>query len=290
MEDVNDATSNEEVVEQPQNTGGMELSNIVQEMETSNKQTEQTTIQQPVIPDGNYHEIKGLPSKYKLYPDDTIIKARPMKVIEVKKLSSINEYNADDIINDVLRRTVIGIDINDILLADKLFIIFWLRANTYRDSSYVVDFTCPKCECKSNYHYELDNLEVNYLKDDYDASDVTLKLSGDSVALRFLTISDEKAIDRFKETNENTIKEIDDELLGLASMITHVNGQEGNLLDKYKYVLELQPGDYVQISSIIEKNAMGIEPWLRVKCEECGGTAQIGISFRTEFFIPTYKA
>jgi ribosomal protein S27E len=237
----------------------------------------------------NYWDIQGLPSKYKLYPEGTRIQGRPLKVLEVKKISSINESNADFIINDVLRRTIKGIEIENILVADKLFIIFWLRDNTYRDSGYVVDFKCPKCEKESNYHFELDNLEVKYLSDNYDPNKILTLPSGNKMSLRFLTIADELYLDRFKEMNSQAVGEIDSELLSLARMITSINGEEKSLIEKYHYIIDMNPGDFSYIGSYIEKFGMGIQPYMNVKCNDCGGTAQLGISFRSDFFVPTYK-
>jgi len=260
-----------------------QASNVVREVkETKTKNNE---IQQL---DGNYHTIKGLPSKGKFYPNDVEIKARPLKVIEVKKLSSITEDNADDVVNDILRRTVIGINVDDLLLADKLFIVFWLRANSYRDSSYKVGFVCEKCKEESTYHFELDNLDINYIDDGYDPNkEIILKQSNDKILLRFLTISDERYMSKFVEQNKNTM-EVDAELLGLSMMIDTINGESKDLLSKYSYVLDLDPGDFSQLSTIISDNSMGLEPWLNVKCEKCGGESHIGITFHSDFFIPKF--
>ena len=35
--------------------------------------------------------------------------------------------------------------------------------------------------------------------------------------------------------------------------------------------------------------SISIDNEIRVKCEECGGEAQIAIPFRADFFIPRYK-
>lgn len=239
------------------------------------------------LDNSNFWAIDTLPSKYKLYPEGTQIEARPLKVIEVKKLSSMNESNADYTINDILRRTIRGIDVNDIYLADKLYIIFWLRANTFRDSSYVVDFTCPKCEKESKYHFGLDNLKVNFLKDDYDPNKELVLKNGDKIKLRYLKIFDELAFERFKEINDNLFDDIDDELLGLSCMIDTVNGDNiENMLERYNYVLALDPQDFSYISTYIDKYSIGIDPIMNVECKLCGGTSPMGISFRGEFFLP----
>lgn len=241
----------------------------------------------PAVDSSNYWFIDTLPTKYRLYPEGTKIEARPLKVIEVKKLSSMNESNADYIINDILRRTIRGIKIDNIYLADKLYIIFWLRNNTFRDSSYVVDFRCPKCDKDSKYHFELNNLKVDYLKEDYDPNkEINLK-SGDKLKLRYLKIFDELAFERFKEINGELFDEIDDQLLGLSQMINTVNGKPiEDMLERYKYVLELDPQDFSYISTYIDKYSIGVDPIMNVECQLCGGTSPMGITFRGEFFLP----
>lgn len=241
------------------------------------------------VDNSNYYNIEGLPSDYRLYPTGTKILGRPLKVIEVKKLTSLMEGNADFIVNDILRRTLRGIRVEDILVADKLFLILWLRANTYRESGYVVDFTCTKCEQESQYHFELDNLEVQKLSPEYDPNKTITLMSGAKVNLRFLTIGDELKINRFKEMNAKAIGEIDPELLNIANMLTNVSRPEMSMMEKYYWVTNMNPGDFSYIASYIEKFGMGIKPYVNVKCSNCGGTGPVGISFRGDFFLPSYK-
>ena len=102
-------------------------------------------------PQDNFWEITDLPSKFKLYAPGTKILARPLKVLEIKMLSTLNTDNINFVLNDIIGRCVTGIRVEDICTADKLYIIFWLRANTYRDSSYSIDFVCPDCKAKGKY-------------------------------------------------------------------------------------------------------------------------------------------
>lgn len=238
----------------------------------------------------NYWTIEGLPSRYKLYPEGTKIYGRPLKVLEIKKLSSINDTNADYVINEVLRKTIKGIKIDDLYIADKLFIVFWLRANTYRDSGYIVNFTCSKCETESNYHFEINNLEVQNIGEDFDPNKEIKLKSGDIVKINFLTVSDSLIIERFKEMNTKLFGEIDNELINIAAMIKEINGNNSSLLEKYRFILEMDPGDFSYISQYIEKNGMGIKPYMNVKCNKCGGTAPVGITFHTSFLFPDSKS
>ena len=241
------------------------------------------------VSNANYWKIEGLPSKGKFYPEGVEILGRPMKVLEVKKISSMNEENGDFVINDIVKRCVTGIDTNDLYVADKLYIIFWLRANTYRDSGYVIPFMCPKCEKKSEYHFEIDNLEVKFIEDDFSPNKEISILNGDKVSFDYLKIKDEIFIDRFKELNSKMVGEIDDELLSMAQMIKSINGKQPTLLQKYNWIIGIEPGDYSYLKTYMEKKGMGMKPFVNIECKECGGTAPVGVSFREEFLVPEYK-
>ena len=246
---------------------------------------------QPIqnITNANYWKIEGLPSGGKFYPEGTEILGRPMKVLEVKKISSMGEENGDFVINDIIRRTITGIDVSELYTADKLYIVFWLRANTYRDSGYVVPFICPKCEKKSEYHFEVDNLEVQTLSEDFSPSKELKMSDGSKVTFDYLKIKDELFIDRFKELNYQTVGEIDDELLSMAQMIKTINGKDKTLLEKYHWILGVDPGDYSYLKSYMTKKGMGIKPFVNIECQECGGTASIAVSFREDFIVPEFK-
>jgi len=236
--------------------------------------------------DINYWKIVGLPSKGKFYPTGVDIVGRPMKVLEVKKISSMTEENGDFILNDILKKTTRGIAVEDIYVADKIFIIFWLRANTYRESGYVVPYVCPKCEKKSDYHFGVDNLEVQEVSDDFEPNKEYKLIGGQVITYDYLKIKDELYIDKFTELNKAVIKEVDVELLAIAQMVKTINREEKTLLQKYNWVTELTPGDYSHLRSIIEKKGMGVKPYVNATCKECGGSAAIAVSFREDFFLP----
>lgn len=237
----------------------------------------------------NYWKINGLPSKGKFYPAGTEIVGRPMKVLEVKKVSSMDEQNGDFILNDVIRKTIRGIDVENLYVADKLFIIFWTRANTYRESGYVVPFVCNKCEKKSDFHFEVDSLEVKEISDEFSPEIEYTLNNGVRIKYDYLKVKDELYIERFRELNRNMVEEIDSELLAMAQMIKFINGKELSLIQKYHWIIELNPGDYSYLKTLMEKEGMGIQPYVNVTCDSCGGTAATAVSFRSDFFVPQYK-
>jgi hypothetical protein len=293
----NNESDDRQLIEMVQRIKAGEKPKIIEPIETPNRLVEpeeQKSFVNPLknndmINNSNFWKIQGLPSNGKFYPEGTEILGRPMKVLEVKKISSINENNGDFILNDIIKRTVTGIDTNDLYVADKLYIIFWLRANTYRDSGYIVPFVCPKCEKKSDYHFDVDSLEVQYVDDDFDPNKEISLNSGEKITFDYLRIKDEIYIDRFKELNYKTIGEIDEELLAMAQAIKTINGKTKTLLAKYHWIIELNPGDYSFLKTYMEKKGMGIKPFVTIECKECGGTASVAVSFREEFVIPEYK-
>jgi len=236
----------------------------------------------------NWWPVENIVSKYKLYPEGTKIWARPLKVLEVKKLSSLTEDNADFVITELLKKVVRGIAIEDLLLVDKLFLVFFLRANTFKESGYGVKFYCPKCEKESAYHFELSNLTINNIPDDFDPDEAITLNNGDKVVFQMLRVRDQLAMDQFKNSPlVQAAKEFEDEILQMAAMIKTVNGETLSIAAKYGYLTaKIDPMDYADIATHLEKLNVGIDPILNVKCKACGGTSPIGVTFRGDFFLP----
>jgi hypothetical protein len=240
-----------------------------------------------------YDVISGLPTDGRLYPDGTVIKARALKVLEVKILAGITEETANDIVNDILERTVQGIDINDIYSADKLYIMFWLRANTYKESGYNVKFECPKCKTDSEFAFELDQLNIKIITDD------ALKFlngsfelpNNDKLTFKLLTVGDEKQNEQFLKDNKSSLMNFDEEIIAICRMISTINGEKKGMIDKYMYITEqLSPVDYSYLESYLEDKGAGLEPTINVKCQKCGVTSDTMLPFRPDFFLPKIRS
>ena len=235
----------------------------------------------------NYWLVNDIVTKYKLYPEGTEIYARPLKVIEVKKLASLSESNADFILNDILKKATRGLNVEEMYVADKIYLTLFLRANTFKDSSYVVNYMCPKCEKETSYHFGLDLLKINFLPDDYDPNTEYALNNKDKITIRFLKVKDDIEAGRFRESAGNA--EIDNEILTMACMIHTINGEVVPLYQKYLYLIELDAESFVDITSYIDTYSIGVEPVMNVVCDNCGGTSPMGITFHPAFFVPSRK-
>lgn len=238
-----------------------------------------------------FYPIKDLPSKYKLYPEGTLIQGRPLRVLEVKQLSQMGEDNSSNVINGILKSATRGININDILIADKIYILFWLRANTYKDSGYRVDFKCLKCGKDSNYSFNLDALEITYIDDSYvDGIPFELPVCKDKIIMRYQRVSDVIEMENFKTKNiGNPLADYDNDILNTASCIAFINEKQLSIKQKYEYLVDLDAGDFAVIENPPTIKDMGVSTIINVKCNICGEMSYAGLSFRPEFFIPKYK-
>lgn len=237
--------------------------------------------------EANYYKIEGLPSGGKFYPEGTEIYGRPLKVLEVKQLSSINEENADNIINSVLKKAIRGISVDEILIADKLYIMFWLRSNTYRESGYMMKYNCGTCKQDAQNEFLLEHLAIKNIHADFTMDKLTFELRGnkDKLSFAFPTIREERVADEFK-ANASYITNIDEDIVGLCVLIKTINGEKTSMLEKYNYIVNLDPMDYAYLISYVSKWSFGINPFVNVICEHCGGASVMGVSFQSDFWIP----
>lgn len=248
--------------------------------------------QQQTIPT-NFFEIKGLPSKGKLYPAGTTISGRPFTVREVKRLATMNETNYHAIIKEVLTSCVRGIDISKLLVSDKIYIIFWLRANTYKDAHFTTPYVCEHCGRENEFFFDVADFDFTYLSDEFKESDLSITLlNGHTLELKYLSIADEDRINQFKIQLKSGLSQYDDVDIAVSSMIKTINGQPVTLKAGCEYLGNIDPMSWAQLNTFIETIDFGVNPEIGAKCKyfDCGEVSNVRITFRSDFFIPKYNA
>ena len=263
------------------------VDDVPEPSQTSQEALQATSKPSPI--DEGYHLIEGLPSALKLYPEGTRIYGRPLKVLEVKQLASINENNADNIINSIIRRAVKGIETDKILVADKLFILLWLRGTTYPDPTYGIHFQCDTCKKDSKYDFTLDKIETKQIDDKFTLDKLVFTLPNkDELTFAFPTIAEEKQSDSFKANLGSNIPDLDSDIVSQSVLIKKINGENKSMLEKYNYLATLQPSDYCYFLSYVERWSFGIKWIINVDCKDCGATSQIGAIFLSDpnFWLP----
>lgn len=238
----------------------------------------------------NFWKVEGLPSKFKIYKKGTKLLARPLKVLELKMLSTLNENNMNFVINDIISKATQGIDVNDLAIGDKLFLIFWLRANTYKNISYPIEYTCYHCGKSATHDFNHDDLKINYIKDDFNEDNEIKLPSGSKIKIHAMRTKDEILVQNFLKTNAKAFSNFDDDLLTVAALIDEINGEKLSLNQKYNWLIDLEdPRDYSYIISYINHYDFGVDTIINADCKHCGGDLNLQINFRPDFFISEYK-
>lgn len=231
--------------------------------------------------------IEDLPSNYRLYAPGTQIYARPFKTLDVKLLSSLNQINYNEIINQVLSRTVSGINVEDLLIADKLYLIFWIRANTYKDSGYKVEYSCGNCESNNVSEIMLSDFNIKYINENYTESyELTLKESGHVLTFHQPRVREELITEIHIKNNPRM--NYNQDILNTASTISTINSERQSLSSIYDFLIGLEAPDYAYIESYIKHCDFGLDPIVKTQCAHCKEDNRVAVTFREDFFIPTY--
>lgn len=228
-----------------------------------------------------------LPSRGKYYAEDIFI--RKMNAKEIKDLSLVNPDNANAIFNKIIGSCIEGIELNKILLYDKIWLIYYLRDITYNGMPFKIKSKCPECGKNVILEYTLPNLSVTYADTDLPES-IELP-NGDKVTPKYPTIGTEIQINRLKN-DPNVITEIDEEIMTICSHITEINGEHVTLFEAYEYFAddENAKGSGFDFASFVHSMApyvFGAKPVGKFTCT-CGQEIVETVPLTPDFFLPKF--
>lgn len=221
-----------------------------------------------------------LPSRGRYYPEDIYVKK--LSTLNVKNLATIDEKNIMSVINGVLKSCLFGIDVNKILVGDKVWIIFYLRAYTYNDIPFKIRGKCDHCESILTFDYRLENLQVQYLEEDLPEF---FQVGDDKVKVKFPTISTETEINKLK-TNEQVVEDLLPDVLDMASYFVELNGKPMTLIQAYRYILNLDAVDFSKLTNDLNPYIFNAFPYAKFTCPICGEEVTLPIAFVPSFFLP----
>ena len=234
-----------------------------------------------------------LPSKGLLYDGEipAMITMRPMSVNELKMLyGSASTLNA---LNSILREVITSttIDIENMLLEDKYFLSYQLRILTFGEE-YSTDLVCPHCRKKQKVTFNLSDLQVVELPDDFSEPINIGKLpkSGDELELKLLRVKDSihilqrvrEILDKYPDFEGTPVLH-----LNLAASIAKVNGKKQSSRDLEQYVLDMHALDAYYLQEHIAKIKFGLDPSVSCACENCGKAIDMSIAIGEDFFRPS---
>lgn len=203
---------------------------------------------------------------------------RPLKFEDEKFLIQSRKSKAqDNTLNLLLGRCLTGVDVQDLLPADKLFLVLQLRAISYGDD-YKSIAICPKCNEENDISIKLTDLPVEYLPENTkDPREITLPKTKKKVKVRFPRVSDE-AYMKDEETFFNNI----------WRFILSVEGREDKtIISAFLDDKRLSLQDVAAIGKAIVGADYGVSTKIKYECTGCKSINILDLQLGADFFSVT---
>lgn len=230
----------------------------------------------------NYWKIdyKKLPSLGKLYPSGSSIRFRCLSMHDLKYLAGMNENNAREMVNDILVRVLRldGLEMRDILLMDRLSIIFWIRTNTFMLSNgYQTEFTCPFCQSRVMAEFGTSELHVKRITESV-MSECMTELSDKPIKTVYKRI-----FDPYHQTGDTEV----DDILNWTDIDTLLAGKSDQ---EMKDAVEALPAnEYSKLKHLAIGAKCGILGYADLSCSTCRKALRVGVNIRDSVLFNKMK-
>ena len=231
-----------------------------------------------------------LPSRGILYEGklpDGWIEIRPMTTREEKILLTPRRERAS-LAWKVIDQCLVTRDISleEMLVGDKLFLLFCIRNATY-GSSYAFSVTCPQCGSRLQMELNIpEDLELHVLDEtDTLTFDVELPIANVVLTLRRLTGKDEKEVARYERSRPAKIADGDPGYIyRLSRHIVAIDGKEVDAATSLNFCEEMIAGDSAVMREEITACDCGISVYLNHECVHCGWEFEEQMPLTADFF------
>lgn len=213
----------------------------------------------------NYWKIPldKLPSRGTKYSKDTKIEFRCLTIRDLKYMAAMNESNAREIVDDILRRCLRLTDLRfeDILEIDRLTLVFYLRSNTFMlSNTYQTEFKCPYCGSKVTKTIKPGDLAVRNIVESVSGS---VCINGKSIHTEL-----KKITDPVYKTGDQDV----DLILNFTDADRKLKGD-----DLKEEILNLPANEFAKLLHLAEDAKCGILGYADLKCNKCFRNLRVGI-------------
>ena len=221
-------------------------------------------------------------------PDGYVMVA-PMTTREEAMLVSM-QGDRLDLLNQVLDACLLTreVPLVEFLSGDRLFLLLSVRQITY-GGSYHVQFQCPACRGSVSFSLDIPkDLSVRMLtEEDREPFEAKLPVSGHTLGLRLLCVSDEMAIlrqaSRLAPARAGPNPTY---LYTIARHIVTIDGQEIDSTKALRLVEGLVGKDSLVIRQTVEAHDCGPDFMIETVCGRCGAAVREVMPLTVEFFRP----
>ena len=213
-----------------------------------------------------------LPSEGKFYTSKVgDVTITPIKFEDEKSLISSLKNNVNPV-NLILGKCVKNLDVNSLLLIDKLFILLKIREISY-GAEYPAAITCPECETKSEVNIHLDQLLINYIPNDLeDPRTINLPKLKKSAKVRFPRVSDEVYLNNHQQIYDN-----------IWRFVTELNEITDPVFIN-KAIPKMHIMDIKYLLGQILRSDLGLNPKFIFECGMCGKDTEMEVPINENFF------
>ena len=213
------------------------------------------------------------------------IKIRQLKGGDEKLLAELNLDNIENKYLALLKNRVKGgdpvikgIDPAKLTLGDRLYVLLWLRINSY-SPTFLATLVCQDCFKSINIEVDLTKIEEKSLPEGFKQPTEILLDNGDKLNLRLFTIEDE--IKSYEKEKKDGIEET--YLYRLALSIV----DSRNIPDRVSYLEDLPSKDIAKIKYFHESHVHGPQlDSIPYTCPKCGEVGSLALPFRPTWLFP----
>jgi hypothetical protein len=203
-------------------------------------------------------------------PSGGVATLRPITFEEEKQILSLSKKGVDPS-QVLLENCVSDIDKSDILLVDKIYLLFKLRELSF-GSVYKFVVGCPSCHQENRISVDLNDMPVVSLEDMGREVEIQLPMCKKPAKVKLASMSDEVYMS-------------DPELLmdNLWRFIISINDVENDMVIQ-KAIKKLPAGDINTIMSTVMCEGYGLTTEIRVLCSHCGHDSVMELPLNKNFF------
>lgn len=215
--------------------------------------------------------IVDIPSKGKFYPNFQGIEVSPLTFLDEQRI--VNSKANEDIVSKLLDKATKGVQVDDLLSMDKMYLLMKVREVSYGDE-YAFRVVCPACETEIKTSLSLsEHLNMNQVPDDLsDPRKIKLPKLGVEAEVRFPRSKEEI----FLKTSEDIYK-------NMYRFVVSINGNQDPVFIS-KALKRMHIRDVKKIISEISKAEYGVNPRFIFECPECTHTETMSIPMDVSFF------
>ena len=220
---------------------------------------------------GLLSEVSTHSSKEIQLPSGGIAKIRPITFEEEKEIIRAAKTKEQDLPSILIDKCVEGIDKSEILLVDKLYILFKLRELSF---GAVYDFVvgCPGCKKENPISIDLNNMPVVPLDNEDGIEVVELPMCKRTAEVKLASVADE----RYMATTEQLMD-------NLWRFVERFDEYDNEMIIQ-QVISKLPAGDVTKLINTVTCKGYGLTTEVRVICAHCGHDSVMELPLNQNFF------